>query len=58
MLGKLLKFEVAIGLNGIIWVKTATSKETIFLSSLIMKYAEVSDADTEAFIKEKIEELK
>jgi exosome complex component RRP40 len=58
ILGKLMKFECAIGLNGIVWIKTEFSRDTIFITNLILKYNHVKDSDTEEFIKREIDENK
>lgn len=57
-LGKLMKFECAIGLNGFVWIKTEFSRDTIFISNLILKYYHIKDSDTEEFIKRQIDENK
>ena len=43
-------FEIAIGLNGRIWLKTDRSKDTIFIVDSINKYAFIKDADLQDFI--------
>lgn len=44
-------YEITIGLNGRIWIKTNSCKQTIFLVDAINKYAEIPDLETENFIK-------
>lgn len=44
-------FEITIGMNGRIWIKTNTCKQTIFLVDAINQYVNLSDDDIESFIK-------
>ncbi|CAF0710928.1 unnamed protein product [Brachionus calyciflorus] len=44
-------FEITIGMNGRIWIKTSSCKQTIFLFQAINQYSNVSESDTENFIK-------
>jgi exosome complex RNA-binding protein Rrp4 len=43
-------FEITIGMNGRVWLKTTTIKQSVFLVDAINKYAEVNDAQTDAFL--------
>lgn len=44
-------FEITIGLNGRIWLKTNSCKQTVFLVDAINQYAQISESETENFIK-------
>ena len=45
-------FELTIGMNGRVWVKATTIKQTIFLVDAIDKYANVSDSQVDGFIED------
>lgn len=44
-------FEITIGMNGRIWLKTTSIKQSIFLVDAISQYAQVSDSQTDQFIE-------
>ncbi len=54
LLGKEFKFEIAIGCNGLIWLKANNTKEAIFLVNTIQKYTNTRDVDVDEFIKNSI----
>lgn len=43
-------FEITIGINGRIWVKTNECKQTIFLVDAINRYGDISESKTEEFV--------
>jgi exosome complex RNA-binding protein Rrp4 len=43
-------FELTVGMNGRIWVKSNECKHTIFLVDAINRYADVSESKTEEFV--------
>jgi exosome complex RNA-binding protein Rrp4 len=43
-------FEITIGMNGRVWLKTTTTKQTVFLVDAINQYAQVSDAQVDGLI--------
>ena len=45
-------FEITIGMNGRVWIKAVSAKQTIFLVDAIEKYARVSDSQADAFIED------
>ncbi len=51
-LGKQLPpFEITVGMNGRIWVKSATSKQTILLVDIVKEYANIpNDESTAQFV--------
>jgi len=50
-LGKKIPFEVAVGMNGAIWVKAATAINTIIVRNAIFNSAVLDDIQTEAMIE-------
>lgn len=44
-------FEITIGMNGRIWIKSGSIKNTISLYEAIKNYASVNEEDTEDYIK-------
>jgi exosome complex RNA-binding protein Rrp4 len=44
-------FEITVGMNGRIWLKATSVKQTIFLVDAINKYAEINDSQAEVFIE-------
>lgn len=48
----ILPFEITIGMNGRVWLKTTNCKQTLFLVDAINQYANVNDAETESFIQD------
>lgn len=43
-------FEVAVGVNGIIWIKTDKIKNTILIMNIIMKCQSLDLEETKQFI--------
>ena len=43
-------FEITIGMNGRIWVKAATCKQTIFLVDAIKQYSQITEKEVAKFI--------
>jgi exosome complex component RRP40 len=56
IIGKELKFEIAIGCNGLIWINSDKPKDLILLKQAICKFENIKDSDTEAFINEVLNE--
>uniref|UniRef100_A0A7S4DH56 Ribosomal RNA-processing protein 40 n=1 Tax=Lotharella globosa TaxID=91324 RepID=A0A7S4DH56_9EUKA len=50
-LGELLKFEVAVGLNGKVWVNSGSEIETILITNAILNSEFMNDAQTENMIQ-------
>lgn len=44
-------YEITIGMNGRIWIKTSSVKDTIFLYESIKNYSYVDEEQTETYIK-------
>ncbi len=45
-------FEIAVGLNGRIWLKTEKCKQTLFIVEAIRNYAKIKEADTQSYINQ------
>ncbi len=45
-------FEIAVGLNGRIWLKTERCKQTLFIVEAIKHYAAIKEADTQSYINQ------
>lgn len=45
-------FEIAIGMNGRVWLKSEKPKITIFIVEAINEYALVKDSETENFVNQ------
>lgn len=57
-LGSEFKFEIAVGLNGLIWLNSERSKDIVFLMHAIIKYDNIKESETEAFVKNLLNEDK
>ena len=49
-LGKTLKFEIAIGMNGRIWVRTNEAKETICIANAIWAAEHMNNSEISAMV--------
>ncbi|CAH0513502.1 unnamed protein product [Peronospora belbahrii] len=55
-LGKSLAFEVAIGVNGVVWVNSKTTKNIIIISNAIMNSETMSPSEIDAMVSRLVED--
>ncbi|RMX63599.1 hypothetical protein KXD40_006196 [Peronospora effusa] len=55
-LGKRLAFEVAIGVNGVVWVNSKTTKNTTIISNAIMNSETMSPSEIDAMVSRLVED--
>ena len=57
-LGKHLPYEIAIGMNGMVWVCASTSVRTIAVANAIMNAQHLDDLHTEVMVDEIVSKIK
>lgn len=57
LLGQHIPFETAIGMNGKIWINSATPKQTILISNAIKNSEFLSVSECQVMVKAMIEKL-
>ena len=57
-LGKYLAYEVCIGMNGVVWIKSGSVKETIAIRIAIIKAEGLSDLHAEALVDILVSKMK
>lgn len=50
-LGAVMPFEIAVGANGVVWVKAATTRETLIAAAAIQSSEHLSDAQRHALVR-------
>lgn len=43
-------YEITVGLNGRIWVKTERCKDTIFIVDAINRYSQIKESNVQEFV--------
>ena len=57
-LGKYIAYEICIGMNGAVWIKSGSIKETIAIRLAIMKAEGLSDLHAEALVDVLVSKMK
>lgn len=55
-LGKKLAFEVAVGVNGVVWVNAKTTKNITIISNAIMNSETMSPSEVDAMVSRLVED--
>ncbi len=55
-LGSFLAFEIAIGLNGVVWVHSKNPKNTTILANAILNSENMSESEMKVMVKQLVED--